>query len=66
MKELPEKEVAQLEEAYVRATVALTRVQKLCIIMSLLDMRGLLGAAAAIGCLKYGRRLRCACQQPLC
>ena len=34
MKELPEKEVlAQLEEAYARATVALTRAQKLCIIM---------------------------------
>ena len=55
MKELPEKEVlAQLEEAYARATVALTRVQKLCIIMGSLDMRGLLGAATVIGCLKYG------------
>ena len=55
MKELPEKEVlAQLEEAYARATVALTRVQKLCIIMGPLDMRGLLGAATVIGCLKYG------------
>ena len=42
MKELPEKEVlAQLEEAYARATVALTRAQKLCIIMGPLDMRGL-------------------------
>ena len=39
MKELPEKEVlAQLEEAYARATVALTRAQKLCIIMGSLDM----------------------------
>ena len=55
MKELPEKEVlAQLEEAYARATVALTRAQKLCIIMDPLDMRGLLGAATVIGCLKYG------------
>ena len=54
MKELPEKEVlAQLEEAYARATVALTRAQKLCIIMGPLDMRGLLGAATVIGCLKY-------------
>ena len=54
MKELPEKEVlAQLEEAFARATVALTRAQKLCIIMGPLDMRGLLGAAI-IGCLKYG------------
>ena len=55
MKELPEKEVlAQLEEAYARATVALTRAQKLCIIMGPLDMRGLVGAATVIGCLKYG------------
>ena len=55
MKELPEKEVlAQLEETYARATVALTRAQKLCIIMGPLDMRGLLGAATVIGCFKYG------------
>ena len=33
--------------------VALTRAQKLCIIMGPLDMRGLLGAAT-VGCLKYG------------
>ena len=55
MKELSEKEVlAQLEEAYARATVALARAQKLCIIMGPLDMRGLPGAATVIGCLKYG------------
>ena len=55
MKELSEKEVlAQLQEAYARATVALTRAQKLCIIMGLVDMQGLLGAATVIGCLKYG------------
>ena len=42
------------EEAYARATVALTRAQKLCIIMGPLDMRGLMGAATVIGCLKYG------------
>ena len=55
MKELPEKEVlAQLEEAYARATVTLTQAQKLCIIMGPLDMRELLGAATVIGCLKYG------------
>ena len=55
MQELLENEVlAQLEEAYARATVALTRAQKLCIIMGPLDMRGLPGAAAVIGCLKYG------------
>ena len=55
MKDLSENEVlAQLEEAYARATVALTRAQKLCIIMGPLDMRGLPGAATVIGCLKYG------------
>ena len=54
MKELSEKEVlAQLEEAYARATVALTRAQKLWIIMGPLAC-GLLGAATVIGCLKYG------------
>ena len=58
MKDLPRGEfVAQLEEAYARATVALTRAQKLCIIMGPLDMRGLLGAATVIGCLKYGAGL---------
>ena len=46
MRDLPPAEfLAQLEEAYARATVALTRAQKLCIIMGPLDMRGLLGAA---------------------
>ena len=45
---------AQLEEAYARATVALTRAQRLCLIMGPLDMKGLLGAATVIGCLKYG------------
>ena len=55
MRGLPPAEfLAQLEEAYARATVALTRAQKLCIIMGPLDMRGLLGAATVIGCLKYG------------
>ena len=43
MKELPEKEVlAQLEEAYARATVALTRAQTLCIIMGPLTCGGCL------------------------
>ena len=37
-----------------RATVALTREQKLCIIMGPLDMHGLMGATTVIGCLKYG------------
>ena len=54
MKELPEKEVLVQQEAYARATVALTRAQKLCIIIGPSDMRGLLGAATVIECLKYG------------
>ena len=55
MKEFSQHEfLAQLEESYARATVALTRAQKLCIIMGPLDMRGLMGAATVIGCLKYG------------
>ena len=55
MRDLTQTEfLAQLEEAYARATVALTRAQKLCILMGPLDMRGLLGAATVIGCLKYG------------
>ena len=41
-------------EAYARATVALTRAQQICFIMGPLDMRGLVGAATIIGCLKYG------------
>ena len=44
----------QKEEAYARATVALTRAQQICFIMGPLDMRGLVGAATIIGCLKYG------------
>ncbi len=41
----PEEQQAQREEAYARATVALTRAQKLRLIMGPLDMRGLVGAA---------------------
>ena len=48
---------AQLEETYARATVALTRAQRLCIIMEPLDMKGPLGAATVIGCSKYGAGL---------
>ena len=50
----PTEFLAQLEEAYARAAVALTRAQRLCILMAPLDMKGLLGAATVIGCLKYG------------
>ena len=44
----------QREEAYARATVALTRAQQVCLIMGPLDMRGLVGAATVVGCLKFG------------
>ena len=50
----PTEFLAQLEEAYARATVVLTRAQRLCILMGPLDMKGLLGAATVIRCLKYG------------
>ena len=49
-----EEQLIQLEEAYGRATVALTRARSLCIIMGPLDMKGLLGAATVIGSLMYG------------
>ena len=50
----PQEQAAQREEAYARATVALTRAQEICFIMGPLDMRGLEGASTIIGCLKYG------------
>ena len=49
----PQEQAAQREEAFARATVALTRAQ-ICLIMGPLDMRGLVGAATIMGCLKYG------------
>ena len=53
--QLPAQEQAsQKEEAYARATVALTRAQQICFIMGPLDMQGLVGAATIIGCLRYG------------
>ena len=52
---LPESEqMVQLEEAYARATVAITRARALCIIMGPLDMKGLLGAATVMGTLMHG------------
>ena len=48
----PDEQHAQCEEAY-----ALSRAQKLCVIMGPLDMKGLVGAATVIGCLKYGAGL---------
>ena len=52
---LPEDEqMVQLEEAYARATVAVTRARALCLLMGPLDMKGLLGAATVMGTLMYG------------
>ena len=50
----PQEQAVQKEEAFARATVALTRAQQICLIMGPLDMRGLVGAATIMGCLKYG------------
>ena len=44
----------QLEEAYARATVALTRARRLCILLCPLDQKGPIGAATILGCLQYG------------
>ena len=46
--------MVQLEEAYARATVAITRARALCLIMGPLDMKDLLGAATVMGTLMYG------------
>ena len=45
---------AQREEAFARASVALTRAQRFCFVMCLLDMKGFIGAAAVVGCLQHG------------
>ena len=44
----------QLEEAYARVTVALTRARRLCVLLSPLDQKGPIGAATILGCLQYG------------
>ena len=49
-----EERHAQEEEAYARATVALTRARKMCFIFCPLDMKGLIGAATVMGSLMYG------------
>ena len=54
-RELPEEERrTQAEEAYARATVALTRARKMCVIFCPLDMKGIIGAATVMGSLMYG------------
>ena len=49
-----DEQMVQLEEAYARATVAITRARSLCIIMGPLDIKGLVGAATVMGTLMYG------------
>ena len=49
-----DEQMVQLEEAYARATVAITRARSLCLIMGPLDMKSLLGAATVMGTLMYG------------
>ena len=51
---LEEERHTQEEEAYARATVALTRARKMCVIFCPLDMKGLIGAATVMGSLMYG------------
>ena len=50
----PEDRISQTEDAYARATVALTRAQAQTILFGPLDMKGLPGAATVIGSLVYG------------
>ena len=44
----------QEEETYARATVALTRARKICVLFCSLDMKGLLGAATVLDSFMYG------------
>ena len=44
----------QKEEIYARATVALTRARKMCVIFCPLDMKELIGAATVMESLMYG------------
>ena len=46
--------LTQMEEAYARATEALTRARRVCIIFGPLDMKGLIGAATVMASLVYG------------
>ncbi len=54
MLRLEEERRTQEEEAYARATAALTRARKMCVIFCPLDMKGLIGAATVMGSLMYG------------
>ena len=50
----PAEKAIQLEEAYARATVALMRARRLCVLLCPLDQKGPIGAATILGCLQYG------------
>ena len=50
----PEDKQSQREEAFARATVALTRAQRFRFIMCPLDMKRIIGAATVVGCLQHG------------
>ena len=50
----PADNQSQREEAFARATLALTRAQRFCFIMCPLDMKGIIGAAAVVGRLQHG------------
>ena len=50
----PAEKAIQLEEAYARVTVALTRARRLCVLLCPLDQKGPIGAATILGCLQYG------------
>ena len=55
-----QEQEAQKEEAFARATEALTRAQRFCFLMCPLDMKGLLGAVTVVGCLQHGAAI---CEQ---
>ena len=50
----PEEQTAQIEDAFARATVALTRAQSRTVLFGPLDMKGLMGAATVVGSLACG------------
>ena len=61
--DLPQDEqTVQLEEAYARGSVAITRARSLCLIMGPLDMKRLIGAATVMGTLMYGACVGRTCQ----
>ena len=55
----PDEKQSQREEAFARATVALTKAQRFCFIMCPLDMKGIIGAATVVGCLQHSMVQEC-------